>query len=293
MTIFTGSGTALATPFTEDGINFKAFSEQIDFQLDNGTDALVVCGTTGEPSTMSEQEKIEAIKFVVNKAQKRIPVIAGTGGNNTKKVIEDSQKAQELGADGLLVVVPYYNKTSQRGLVAHFKAVADNVDIPIVIYNVPGRTVLSMEAATLAEIAQHKNIQAMKEASGDIALIEEMVRLCGDNIDMYSGDDALVLPLLACGGKGVISTISNIAPQEMHDLVENFIKGDIVKARELQFKMLPLIDALFLEVNPIPLKAAMKILKRDSGRMRLPLYDMGEANRQKLEKAIKEFGFDI
>ena len=177
--------------------------------------------------------------------------------------------------------------------MAHFNAVADNVDIPIVIYNVPGRTVMSMEAVTLAEIAQHKNVQAMKEASGDIALIEEMIRLCGDNIDMYSGDDALVLPLLACGGKGVISTISNIAPQEMHDLVENFLKGDIVKARELQYKMLPLIDALFLEVNPIPLKSAMNILKRDSGRVRLPLYNMGEENRQKLEKAIIEFGFDI
>ncbi len=293
MAIFTGSGTALATPFTDDGINFEAFSKNIDFQLENNTDALVVCGTTGEPSTMTPEERQEVIKFVIDKTQKKVPVIAGTGGNNTKKVIEDSQKAQKLGADALLVVLPYYNRTSQRGLVAHFNAVADNVDIPIIVYNVPSRTVVSMEAETLAEIAQHKNIAAMKEASGDIALIEEMVRLCGDNIDMYSGDDQLVLPLLACGGKGVISTVSNIAPKQMHDVVASFMAGDIEKSRELQYKLAPLIDTLFLEVNPIPLKAAMKFLKVDSGLLRLPLFEMGEDNQNKLKKAMIDFGFDI
>lgn len=293
MTVFTGSGTALATPFTEDGINFEAFSKQIDFQLANGTDALVVCGTTGEPSTMSSKEKEEVIKFVVQKAQKRIPVIAGTGGNNTKKVIEDSQKAQELGADALLIVLPYYNKTSQRGLIAHYKAVADNIDIPIIIYNVPSRTVVNMLPETLAEIAQHKNIQGMKEASGDIAQVEEMVRLCGDSIDMYSGDDLLVLPLLASGGKGVISTVSNIAPKHMHDLVMSYLAGDIKKARDIQYKLFPLIDALFLEVNPIPLKSAMKLMGVDSGRLRLPLYEMGNDNIEKLKKAMTEFGFSI
>ena len=293
MAIFTGSGTALATPFTDDGINFEAFSRQIDFQLENNTDALVVCGTTGEPSTMSQDEREAVIKFVVDKVGKRIPVIAGTGGNNTAKVIKDSQKAQELGADGLLVVLPYYNKTSQRGLIAHYNAVADNVDIPIIIYNVPTRTVINMLPETLAEIAQHKNIAGMKEASGDIAQVEEMVRLCGDNIDMYSGDDALVLPLLASGGKGVISTVSNIAPQHMHDLVMSYMAGDIAKAREIQYKLNPLIDTLFLEVNPIPLKSAMRLLGVDSGRMRLPLYEMGSDNVQKLKKAMTDFGFTL
>ncbi len=293
MTIFTGSGTALATPFTDDGINFEAFSRNIDFQLENDTDALVVCGTTGEPSTMSPQEREQVIKFVIDKTQKKVPVIAGTGGNNTKKVIEDSQLAQKLGADALLVVLPYYNRTSQRGLVAHFKTVADNVDIPIIVYNVPSRTVVNMNPETLAEIAVHKNIAAIKEAAGDVAQIEEMVRLCGDNIDMYSGDDQLVLPLLACGGIGVISTVSNIAPKQMHDLVASFMSGDIEKARKIQYKLAPLIDTLFLEVNPIPLKSAMRLLKVDSGLVRLPLYDMGDENVEKLKKAMIDFGFEI
>ncbi len=295
MTIFTGSGTALVTPFTDTGIDFKAFSKHIDFQLENKTDAFVVLGTTGEPATMSSKEKQEAIKFVVQKAEKRVPVIAGTGGNNTKKVIEDSQMAQKLGADALLIVLPYYNynKNIPDGLIQHYLAIANNVDIPIIVYNVPSRTVSNMRAETFAEIAQHKNIAAMKEASGSIRQVQDMVRLCGDNADVYSGDDFTVLPLMACGGKGVISVVSNIAPRQMHDLVENYIKGDISMARALQFKMLPLIEALFLDVNPSPVKTAMNLLGMDAGSLRLPLYEMRDCAKECLIEAMKNFGFNV
>ena len=292
MTVFTGSGTALITPFAEDSIDFTAFSKQIDFQLKNKTDALVVCGTTGEPSTMSEDEKKQAIKFVIDKAAKKVPVIAGTGGNNTAKVIKDSQQAQKLGADALLIVLPYYNRTSQRGLIAHYNSIADNVDIPIIIYNVPSRTVINMCPETLAEIAQHKNIVAIKEASGNIRQVEDMARLCPD-IDIYSGDDFIVLPLLASGGKGVISVVSNIAPRQMHDLVESFLGGDIDTARKLQYELNPLSEALFLEVNPIPLKTAMDILGMQPGKLRLPLYEMDDCNKECLVKAMKDFGFNV
>jgi 4-hydroxy-tetrahydrodipicolinate synthase len=293
MTIFTGSATALVTPFNDDSINFKAFAKHIDFQLSNGTSALVVCGTTGEPSTMTNEEKIEAIKFVVSETNKRVPVIAGTGGNNTKKVIEDSQKAQKLGADALLVVTPYYNKATQKGLVQHYNTIADNVDLPIIVYNVPSRTGVNMKPETLAEISHHKNIVAMKEASGDIRQIQDMVRLCGDNIDMYSGDDFVVLPLLACGGKGVISVVSNIAPKESHLLVQSYMNGDISKARKYQYMLNPLSNALFCEVNPIPVKTAMNLMGMDAGKLRLPLWEMEEKNKEYLIRAMKEFGINI
>jgi len=295
MTIFTGSATALVTPFADDKINFKAFDKQIDFQLDNGTDALVVCGTTGEPSTMSTQEKEEAIKFVVQKNEKRVPVIAGAGGNNTKKIIEDSQVAQKLGADALLISLPYYNynKNISKGLINHYLMIADNVDIPIVVYNVPSRTVVNMQAEALAEIAQHKNIVAMKEASGCMRQVQDMVRLCGDSIDMYSGDDFTVLPLLACGGKGVISVVSNIAPQQMHDLVASYMKGDISLSRKLQFALNPLCDTLFSEVNPIPTKYAMNLMGLDAGDTRMPLYEMREENINLMIRAMREFGIEV
>ena len=295
MTVFTGSGTALITPFTEDGINFKAFSKQIDFQLANGTDALIVAGTTGEPATMTSREKEEAIKFVVEKADKRVPVIAGTGCNCTANVIEDSQKAQKLGADALLIVLPYYNynKNVADGLIKHYLKIADNVDIPIIVYNVPSRTVINMTAETLAEIAWHKNIAAIKEASCNIHQVEDMVRLCGDDIDVYSGDDFIVLPLLACGGKGVISVVSNIAPREMHDLVETYIRGDISLSRQIQYRLNPLTEALFSDVNPIPVKHAMNLMGLEAGPTRMPLYEMRKSNKELLEKAMKDFGIDI
>ena len=295
MTVFTGSGTALVTPFTEDGINFKAFSRQIDFQLENGTDALVVLGTTGEPATMTAKEKEEAIKFVVEKAEKCVPVIAGTGGNCTAKVIEDSQNAQKLGADALLIVLPYYNynKNVADGLIKHHLTIADNVDIPIIVYNVPSRTVINMTAETLAEIAQHKNIAGIKEASCNIHQVEDMVRLCDDNIDVYSGDDFIVLPLLAAGGKGVISVVSNIAPKEMHNLVESYMRGDISLSRQIQYRLNPLTEALFSDVNPIPVKQAMNFMGMEAGPTRMPLYEMREQNKLLLKKAMKDFGISI
>lgn len=293
MTIFTGSATALVTPYNDDSINYKAFAKHIDFQLSNGTDALVVCGTTGEPSTMTKEEKFESIKFVISEANKQVPVIAGTGGNNTKQVIEDSQKAQKLGADALLIVTPYYNRASQKGLIAHYTAIAQNVDLPIVVYNVPGRTGVNMKPETLAEISEHKNIAAMKEASGNIHQIQDMIRLCGDNIDMYSGDDFVVLPLLACGGKGVISVVSNIAPKESHLLVQSYMNGDISKARQYQYMLNPLSDAMFLENNPIPVKTAMNLMGMDAGKLRLPLCEMEAKNKEYLISAMKEFGIEI
>ena len=293
MTIFTGSGTALVTPFNGDTINYKAFERHIDFQLSNNTDALIVCGTTGEPSTMTKQEKFELIKFVVRQADKKVPVIAGTGGNNTSQVIKDSQKAQKLGVDALLIVLPYYNKTTQRGLISHYRAIADSVDIPIIIYNVPNRTVINMLPVTLAELSEHKNIAAMKEATGNLRQIQDMIRLCGDNIDMYSGDDFTVLPILACGGKGVISVVSNIAPLEMHNLVASYMANDISKTRYYQYKLNPLCDALFCEVNPIPVKTAMNLMGMDAGNLRLPLYEMEDKNKELLVSAMTEFGLRL
>ena len=239
MSIFTGAGVALCTPFTQDGVNFDAFGKLIDFQIDGGTDALIVNGTTGEPSTMSEEEKRAALSFALERTAGRIPVIAGTGGNDTKKVIAASIEAQKMGADALLIVTPYYNKATQKGLIAHYTAVADAVDIPIIVYNVPGRTGLNMLPETLAALAEHPNIAGMKEASGNLAQVSEMARLCGDKCDLYSGEDGLVVPLLSVGGKGVISVVSNIAPRIMHDMVEKFLSGDIAGARELQFKVNP------------------------------------------------------
>lgn len=278
MSIFTGSCVALSTPFTDDGINYSTFEELIEFQISEGTDALLVCGTTGEPPTMTLEERHEAIEFVISKANGRVPVIAGTGGNNTKSVIESSLKAQELGADGLLIVTPYYNKTTQEGLIAHYTAIAKEVDLPIIIYNVPGRTGLNMTPATLYELSKLENIVGMKEASGNIAQVVEMARLCNGNIDLYSGNDDMVVPLMSVGGKGVISVVANVAPKDTHDMVYSFLEGNIEKSYNLQFKLKPLIDALFLEVNPIPVKAALNLMGFDMGKPRLPLIEMSQEN---------------
>ncbi len=290
MSIFTGSCVALSTPFTDNSINYATFGKLIDFQISEGTDAILVCGTTGEPPTMTLKERREAIEFAVDRVAGRIPVIAGTGGNDTKTVIEASIDAQNLGVDGLLIVTPYYNKTTQRGLIAHYTAIAQAVHIPIIIYNVPGRTGLNMLPTTLYELSKIENIVGIKEASGNIAQVVEMARLCEGSIDLYSGNDDMVVPLLSVGGKGVISVVANIAPRDTHDMVYSFLEGDIEKSYNLQFKLKPLIDALFLEVNPIPVKAALNLMGFEMGSPRLPLIDMSNDNLAILRQRMEEYG---
>ncbi len=293
MSIFTGSGVAIVTPFNETGIDYAAFESLIDFQLQEGTDAIVVCGTTGEPSTMSREEKQSAIQFVVDKVKKRVPVIAGTGGNNTRTVIEDSIRAEAIGADALLVVTPYYNKTNFKGLIEHYYAVADAVNIPIIVYNVPARTGLNVTPAAFKELIKHPNIQGMKEASGDISQVIEIARLSEDRIDLYSGNDDIILPVLAVGGKGVISVVANIAPKDTHDLVAKFMNGDIAGSRQLQFKLNPLIEAIFIEVSPIPIKTALNLLGFRAGKLRPPLTTMSEHNLEILKQQLIDYGFTI
>jgi len=289
MAIFTGSGVAIVTPFTPDGIDFKAFAELIERQLEGKTDAIVVCGTTGEASTMSAEEKSAAISFCVKQVRGRVPVIAGTGGNNTKNVIRDSIEAEKLGADGLLIVTPYYNKTTQAGLAAHYNAVADAVSLPILIYNVPGRTGLNLLPATMQKCMQKKNIVGVKEASGNIEQIVNLAALCPE-CDIYSGNDDHVLPLLALGAKGVISTVANVIPEDMHELCAAFFRGDIASARALQFKILPIWKAAFCEVNPIPIKAMCGMLGWCSGLVRLPLCEPTEPSRALIEQALRGYG---
>ncbi|MFO7153969.1 MAG: 4-hydroxy-tetrahydrodipicolinate synthase [Caldicoprobacter oshimai] len=293
MSVFTGSCVALVTPFTDEGVNFESLANLIEFQIREGTDAILVCGTTGEPPTMTRDEKYSVIGFTVEKVAKRVPVIAGTGGYNTATVIEDSKEAERLGADALLIVTPYYNKTTQKGLIQHYAAIADAVHIPIIIYNVPGRTGLNVAPSTLKELSKIDNIVGIKEASGNIAQVTEMARLCGDKIDIYSGDDNIVVPILALGGKGVISVVANIAPRDTHEMVAKFLNGDIEGSRKLQFKLNPLIEALFLEVNPIPVKTALNLMGMNAGKLRMPLTDMSEQNLEILKKRMVEYGLTI
>lgn len=293
MSIFTGSGVAIVTPFTDDGVNLDAFGKLIDFQIEQGTDAIIVCGTTGEPSTMTTKEKETAIGFAVEYVHSRVPVIAGTGGNNTAAVIEASRRAQALGADGLLIVTPYYNKCTQAGAIAHYNAVGDAVDLPIIVYNVPSRTGFNILPETLAKMAEHPNIAAMKEASANISQISEMVRLCGDKMDFYSGNDDHVFPLLALGFLGVISVVANVAPRDTHDMVAAYMDGDIAKSRALQFRLNPLVAALFTEVNPIPVKAGLNLMGFAMGDPRLPLTPLSAPNLEKLKKAMIDHGIQI
>ncbi|WP_099188865.1 4-hydroxy-tetrahydrodipicolinate synthase [Tepidibacter mesophilus] len=291
--LFKGSGVALVTPFKNGKINFEKLGEIIEYHIKEGTDAFIVCGTTGEASTMTDEEQIETIKFVIDKTNKRIPVIAGTGSNNTAHSIHLSQKAEELGADGLLVITPYYNKSTQKGLISHFNAIADAVNIPIIVYNVPGRTGVNIKPSTLAQIARHKNIVAVKEASGDISQVAEMARVCPDGFGIYSGNDDMILPLLSLGGCGVISVVANICPKDTHDLVYKYFEGDIAGSRKLQLDMKPLIDSLFIEVNPIPVKTAMNLLGFNMGELRLPLVDMDDCNLSVLKKELTNYGFKL
>lgn len=289
MSIFKGSGVAIVTPFNEEGVNFSKLKELIEWQIENKTDAIIICGTTGEASTMTETEKKEAIKFTVNTVNKRIPVIAGTGSNNTMASVEMSKYAESVGVDGLLIINPYYNKTSAKGLIAHFKTIAEAVITPIVVYNVPSRTGMNIPPKALAELCKLENIVAVKEASGNISQIAEIKYLCGDNLDIYSGNDNEILPTLAIGGLGIISVIANIVPKDVHEICELFFRGNIKASQELFIKTIPLTNACFCETNPIPIKTALNLMGRKVGDLRLPLVDMDIKNLEILKQALKNY----
>ncbi len=288
--LFRGSGVAIVTPFTQDGVDVDALNALVDFQLENGTAAIIACGTTGEPSTMTEAEKETVIARVVERVNGRVPVIAGTGGNDTRKTVAAAHRAKALGADAQLCVTPYYNKTSPHGLIAHYMAIAEDGSLPVVMYNVPARTGLNMKPETLAVLAKHPNIVAMKEASGDISQVLEMVRLCGEDIAFYSGNDENVAPLLSLGFEGVISVAANAAPKLMHDLVAAFHLGDWREALRLQLAVNPLVAALFCEVSPVPVKAALEMMGRCQETVRLPLVPMLAENKARLAREMKALG---
>ena len=286
--LFKGCGTAIITPFTENGINFDELGKLIEFQISEKVDAIIVCGTTGESSTMTDTEKRETIKYAIEKINKRVPVIAGTGGNNTAHSIELSKYAQEVGADGVLLVTPYYNKTTQAGLIAHYKKITENITIPIVLYNVPSRTGLNISPQTAKELSRIENIVAIKEASGDISQIAEIAHLCGNNLNIYSGNDDQIVPILSLGGIGVISVLSNIMPKDTHNIVHYFLEGNIEKSKEVQLNLLPLIKSLFSEVNPIPVKEALNIMGFTAGNPRLPLIPLSKKNKELLTSELKK-----
>ena len=286
--IFTGSATALVTPISKSGINFDAFEKIIDFQIENGTDALVVCGTTGEAPTLEDKEHLEAIECALSLAKGRIPVIAGTGSNNTAHAVMMNKEAQKLGADGVLWVAPYYNKSTQRGLVKHYETLAASTDLPAILYNVPSRTGSDIKPETVEALSKVENIVAIKEATGDLARCVEIISRCGDNIDVYSGNDDIIVPMMSVGAKGVISVLSNICPKETHDMCTYALLGDYKKASELQIKYYNLVKALFCEVNPIPVKTAMNLMGFEAGELRLPLYEMEDKNLEFLKNEMKK-----
>ena len=288
-TLFTGAATALITPFNEEGVDFCALGNIIDYQIDNGIDALVICGTTGEAATMPDQEHLSVIDFAVKRAAGRVPIIAGTGSNDTAHCVELSKEAENLGSDGLLITTPYYNKATQKGLIMHYDKVLEHTNLPIILYNVPGRTGMNYAISTLKELAKDERIVAIKEASGSIEYATEVACACPE-LDMYSGNDDMIVPILSLGGKGVISVLSNVAPKETHDLCQKWFDGDIEGSRSLQFKYLELIKALFCEVNPIPAKTAMNMMGFNAGKLRLPLCEMESANYERLKNAMKACG---
>lgn len=293
MSIFRGSGVAIVTPFENDEINFEKLGELIEWHISENTDAIIICGTTGEASTLSDQEKKDAIKFTVKRVNGRVPVIAGTGCNNTKASIELSRWAENIGVDALLIITPYYNKTTQLGCIEHFKAIASAVTVPIIIYNVPSRTGLNILPETLKVLADIKNIVAIKEASDDIVQIANIARLCKDKLDIYSGNDNQIVPIMSLGGVGVISVVANILPRDTHTLCEKFLAGDIYGALQLQLKMLPLISALFVETNPIPIKTAMNLMGMNVGTLRLPLVPMAPKNLEILKNELANYGIEL
>lgn len=284
--LFKGCGTAIVTPFNENGVNFKQFEKLLEDQIREQVDAIIVCGTTGEASTMTEQEKLKTIEYAVNISNGRVPIIAGTGSNNTKDVIEMNKKVKKLGVDGVLIVTPYYNKTTQQGLIKHYKKIADNTNLPIILYNVPGRTGVNIMPQTCFELAKISNIVAIKEASGNLSQIAEIASLCRENLTIYSGNDDQVLPILSLGGKGVISVLSNIKPKFVHYMCYNFFDGHMDEAVKMQLDAIPLIKLLFSEVNPIPIKAALNIKGYDFGIPRLPLIEMSKQGKEKLKEMI-------
>ena len=295
MAIFTGAGVAIITRFHEDGsINYDQLKKLVDYHCENGTDSIVICGTTGESATMTEEEHLECIKRTIDFTAGRIPVIAGTGSNCTATAVELSREAAKAGADGLLVVTPYYNKATQKGLIEHYKAIAREADAPIIMYSVASRTGCNIEPATVAALVKEvDNIVGVKEASGNISQVAKIMQLTQGDIDLYSGNDDQIVPILALGGKGVISVLSNVAPRETHEICAKFFAGDIAGSRELQLKAIPLINALFSEVNPIPVKKAVSLMGMEAGGLRMPLTEMEEANAQKLAQAMRAFGIQL
>jgi len=295
MAIFTGAGVAIVTPMKADGqINYEKMGELLDFQIEHSTDAIIVCGTTGEASTMSHEEHIETIRFTADYVKKRVPVIAGTGSNCTETAVYLSQEAQKAGVDGCLVVTPYYNKATQKGLIAHYKEIARSVDLPIIMYNVPSRTGCNILPETAVQLAKEvDNIVGIKAATGNMAQEVKTMMLAEGCLDMYSGEDGLIVPLLSIGAKGVISVLSNVAPQQTHDICERFWSGNVEESAALQFKALPLIEALFCEVNPIPVKHALNLMGMDVGPLRMPLSPMDAADLEKLKKAMTAYGINI
>ncbi len=290
--IFTGAAVAIITPMNADGsVNYDGFKKLIDYQIENGTDAIVVCGTTGEASTLSHEEHIECIRFVAEYVNKRVPVIAGTGSNCTETAIYLSREAQKAGVDAVLLVTPYYNKATQKGLIRHFGDTAAAIDIPVILYNIPGRTGVNMTPETIKYLVDHyENIVAIKDATGNIGQTAQMARLCGDSIDIYSGDDNMIVPIMSLGGKGVISVLSHLAPRDTHLIVQKFLDGDTKGSLELQLKYLDLISDLFCEVNPIPVKTACELMGFNPGPMRLPLTEMEPEHKEKLAAEMKKLG---
>ena len=295
MAIFTGAGVALVTPFHEDGsVNYDKLDELIDYHCENGTDSIIICGTTGESSTLSEEEHMECIRFAIERTKKRVPVVAGTGSNATYTTIDMSKEAVEYGADGLLLVTPYYNKATQNGLIAHYKAVAAEAKAPIIMYSVASRTGMNIAPETVATLVKEvDNIVAVKEASGNISQVAKIMSLTDGNIDLYSGNDDQIVPLLSLGGKGVISVLSNVAPRGTHDICAKFFAGDVKGACDLQLKAIPLIEQLFCEVNPIPVKKAVNLMGMECGGLRMPLTELSPEHEKSLAQAMKDFGIKL
>ena len=292
MAIFTGAGVALITPMNEDGsVNYEKLRELLEFHVANKTDAIIICGTTGEASTLSDEEHLECIRFACEVINKRIPVIAGTGSNCTQSAIELSKEAEKSGVDGLLLVTPYYNKATQNGLKAHYKAIAKEVNVPIILYNVPSRTGTRLAPQTVVDLCHEvPNIVGVKDATGDISEVAELMSLAKGTVDVYSGNDDQIVPVLSLGGKGVISVLSNILPKETHDMVASYLEGDVAKSCEMQLKYFELVKALFCEVNPIPVKKALNLMGMEVGSLRLPLTEMEDANAKRLEEEMRKAG---
>lgn len=289
--IFTGSGVALVTPFNPDySVDFETLGKLVEFQIENGTDAIIACGTTGESATLNDKEHLSVVEYVINKVAGRIPVIAGTGSNDTRHGVELCKEAAKLGADGLLTVTPYYNKTSQRGLIKHFEMMADASDCPMIVYNVPGRTGLNVLPETMVELAKHKNIVGIKEASGNLSQVAKLASLTGDTIDIYSGNDDQNVPIMSLGGVGTISVLANVAPRKTHDMMVSFLNGDTKTAMKLQLEAIELCDALFCETNPIPVKKACELMGMCAGTLRMPLYEISDKNLEVLKKAMVNYG---